>query len=87
MYSMLLYMQVLNLENIIRKMVRVFTNSLGDQGSIPGRITKESKMVLDASLHNTQHYQGRIKDNWRNSQKGEAPSSTPRCSSNWKGSL
>ena len=34
-------------------MVRVFTNGLGDLGSIPGRvIPKTQKMVLDATLLN-----------------------------------
>ena len=43
-------------------MVRVFTNGLGDLGSIPGRvIPKTQKMVLDATLLNTQHYKVRIK--------------------------
>ena len=43
-------------------MVRVFTNGLGDWGSIPGRvIAKTKKMVLDTSLLNTQHYKVRIK--------------------------
>ena len=43
-------------------MVRVFDNGLGDLGSIPGRvIPKTQKMVLDASLLNTQHYKVRIK--------------------------
>ncbi len=42
--------------------VRVFANGLGDLGSIPGRvISKTQKMVLDASLLNTQHYKVRIK--------------------------
>ena len=42
--------------------VRVFTNRPGDLGSIPGRvIPKTQKMVLDASLLNTQHYKVRIK--------------------------
>ena len=37
-------------------MVRVFANVPGDLGSIPGRvIPKTQKMVLDASLLNTQH--------------------------------
>ena len=37
-------------------MVRVFANSPGDLGSIPSRvIPKTLKMVLDASLLNTQH--------------------------------
>ena len=42
--------------------VRVFANGPGDMGSIPGRvIPKTQKMVLDASLLNTQHYKVRIK--------------------------
>ena len=41
---------------------RVFTNGLGDLGSIPGRvIPKTLKMVLDTSLLNTQQYKVRIK--------------------------
>ena len=43
-------------------MGRVFTNGPGDQSSIPGRvIPKTQKMVLDATLLNTQHYKIRIK--------------------------
>ena len=43
-------------------MVRVFTNGPGDLGSIPDRvIPKTKKMVLDASLLNTQHYKVQIK--------------------------
>ena len=43
-------------------MVRVFANGLGDLGSIPGRvIPKTLRMVLDASLLNTQYYKVRIK--------------------------
>ena len=46
----------------IGMMVRVFANGLGDLGSIPGRvIPKTQKMILDASLLNTQHYKVRIK--------------------------
>ena len=42
--------------------VRVFANGLGDLGSISGRvIPKTLKMVLDASLLNTQHYKVWIK--------------------------
>ena len=42
--------------------VRVFANGLGDQGSVPGRvIPKAQKMVLYASLLNTQHYKVWIK--------------------------
>ena len=43
-------------------MVRVFANGPGDLGSIPGRvIPKTKKMVLDATMLNTQHYKVRIK--------------------------
>ena len=46
----------------IDEMVRVFANDPGDLGSIPGRvIQKTQKMVLDASLLNTQHYKVRVK--------------------------
>ena len=42
--------------------VRVFANGPGDLDSIPGQvIPKTPKMVLDASLLNTQHYKVRIK--------------------------
>ena len=44
-------------------MFRVFANGPGDLGSIRGRvIPKTLRMVLDASLLNTQHYKVRIKD-------------------------
>ena len=43
-------------------MVRVFANGPGDLGSIPGQvIPKTQKMVLNATLLNTQHYKVRIK--------------------------
>ena len=43
-------------------MSRVFANDPGDRGSIPGRvIPKTQKMVFDAALLNTQHYNVRIK--------------------------
>ena len=43
-------------------MNRVFANGLGDRCSIPGRvIPKTQKMVLDATLLNTQPYKVRIK--------------------------
>ena len=46
----------------IGMMIRVFVNGPGDLGSIPGRvIPKTQKMVLDASLLNTQHYKIWIK--------------------------
>ena len=43
-------------------MSRVFANGLGDLGSIPGRVMlRTQKIVLDATLFNTQHYKVRIK--------------------------
>ena len=42
-------------------MSSVFVNCLEDWGSIPGRvIPKALKMVLDAALLNTEHYQVKI---------------------------
>ena len=45
------------------------------------------KMVLDASLLNTQHYKVRIKGKVEQSREGVAPSPTHWCSSYQKGSL
>ena len=43
-------------------MVTVFTNGLGDQGSISGQVIPNTqKMVLDTALLNAQHYKVRIK--------------------------
>ena len=57
-------------------MVRVFTNGLGDLGSIPGRvIPKTQKMVLDTTLLNTQHYKVRI--NGKAEQSRERSSALP----------
>ena len=68
--------------------VRVFSNGPGDLGSIPGRvIPKTQKMVLDASLLNTQHYKVRIKVKVEQSREEVAPSPTHWCSSYRKGSL
>ena len=40
----------------------MFANGPGDQGSIPGRVLpKTQKIVLDATVLNTQHYNIRIK--------------------------
>ena len=45
----------------IGMLVRVFADDPEDLGSIPGRvIPKTQKMVLDASLFNTQHYKGTV---------------------------
>ena len=59
-------------------MVRMFANGLGDQGSIPGRvIPKTQKMVLDASLLNTQHFKVWIKGKVEQSRERNMPSPTP----------
>ena len=51
-----------NLQPDIGIMVWVFANGPGDLGSIPGRvIPKTQKMVLDATLLNTQHCKVEIK--------------------------
>ena len=66
----------------------MFANGPGDLGSIPGQvIPKTQKMVLDASLLNTQHYKVRIKGKVEQSREGVAPSPTHWCSSYRKGSL
>ena len=47
---------------VIGLMSRVFANSLGDQGSVPGRaMPKTQKMILDTALLNIQHHKVRIK--------------------------
>ena len=52
----------------------VFANGPENWGSIPGRvIPKTLKMVLDASLINTQHYKVRINGKWSNPGNGIAP--------------
>ena len=56
-------LQTLKIEvyQLICQVGRVFANGPGDMGSIPGRvIPKTLKMVLDASLLNTQQYKVRI---------------------------
>ena len=56
-------------------MSRVFANSPGDQGSIPGWvIPKIKKMVFDVTLLNTQHHKIRIKLKWENPENEVAPS-------------
>ena len=62
-------------------MGRMFTNGLGDLGSIPGQvIPKTLKMVLDTSLTLSNiRYVSRVK--WSNPGKEVAPSPTPQCSS------
>ena len=69
-------------------MVRVFAKGTRDRCLIPGRvIPKTQKLVLGASLLNTQHYKVRIKSKWSNPRKGIVLYPTPRCSSYCKGSL
>ena len=70
----------------ISLMSRVFANGPGDEGSILGCvIPKTKKMILDATLLNTQHYKVWVK--WSNSVNGVVPSPAYRCGSYWKGSL
>ena len=49
----------MKINQAISLMSRVFANGLGDQSSVPGQvISKTQKMLLDATLLNTQHYKG-----------------------------
>ena len=51
-----------NIRILVHLVGRVFANSLGDLGSIPGRVIQKTlKMVLDTSLLYTQQYKVRIK--------------------------
>ena len=55
---------------------------MGDRGSIPGRvIPKDSKMVLDTSLLNTQHYKIRIKGKVEQFRGRVTPFPTETCCS------
>ena len=50
------------MDRSIGLMSKMFANNPGDQSSIQGRvIPKTQKMVLDATLLNTQHYKVKIK--------------------------
>ena len=60
-------------------MSRVFANDPEKPSRV---IPKTQKMVLDATLLNTQHYKV-----WRKPGKGVAPFPTPHCCSYWKRSL
>ena len=61
-------------------MISGFDNGPEYRFLIPGRdIPKTQKMVIDATLLNTQHYNVRIK--WSNPGNEVAPSPTPWCSS------
>ena len=66
-------------------MVRAFANGPGNPGSIPGRvIPKTQKILLDASLLNTQQYKVGIKGKVKQARER---SSAPLCSSYRKGSF
>ena len=72
----------LHTNRLLGLMGKVFATGPGDRGSVLGRvIPKTLKMVLDASLLNTQQYKVRIKGKVEQSRKGVAPSPTPRFSS------
>ena len=67
---------------------RLFTNDPGDWGSIPSQVTsKIQKMVLDASLLNTQHSKVWIKGKWILPGKKVVTFPAPWCNSYWNGSL
>ena len=60
----------------------MFTNGSGDWGSIPSRVMPNTqKMVLHATLLNTQYYKVSIKGKVEQSREGVTPSPTPWCSS------
>ena len=42
--------------------------------------SKDSKIVLDASLLNTQYFKVQVKGKWSNLGKGVVPFHAPRCS-------
>ena len=61
---------------------------LRDQGSIPGWVipkTQKRYLMPPCLTLSITRYGSRVK--WNNPRKGIAPSSTPQCSSYWKGSL
>ena len=69
-------------------MVRVFFNGPWNLGSIPGQvIPKTKKMILDASLLNTQYFKVRIKGKVEQSRERSSAFPTPWCSSYRKGKL
>ena len=67
-------------------MSRGSTNGPEDCGSIPS-CTKDSKMVLDAALFNTQHYKVMIKGKVEQSREWSSTPPTLWCSNYWKGSF
>ena len=75
------HIQTIHTHPDIAIMVRVFANGLRDLGSIPSRVLpKTQKMVLDATLLNTQHYMVRIKGKVEQlREKNRAPPHTHLC--------
>ena len=66
----------------------MFANGTGDRGSIPGRvIPKTKKIVLDATLLNTQYYKVRIKGKVEQSREWSSALPPPWFSSYWKRSI
>ena len=63
-------------------------NDPGKPGTNPrSSHTKDSKMVLDASLLNTQHYKVQVNGKVKQSRERSGALPTPWCSSYRKGSL
>ena len=88
-FNVFIFSDFYNNEPDIGMMVRVFANSLGDLGSIPGRVMPKTLKIwylmppcLTLSIIK---YVSRVK--WCNPGKGVALSPTPWCSSYWKGSF
>ena len=74
--------ELFEIELLIGLVGRVFANGPGDLGSIPGRIIpKTLKVVLDASLLNTQQYKVRIKGKVEQSRERSSAPPTLWCSS------
>ena len=71
----------------ISMMVRVFARAWRPGFNPRSSHTKDSKIVLDATLLNTQYYKEMIKGKWSNPGKGLTPSPTHWCRSYRKGSL
>ena len=62
-------------------MGRVFADGLGDRVSTPGGvISKTQKMILDATLLNSQIIRQGSRVKWSNPENGVALFSTPWCS-------
>ena len=69
-------------------MSRVIASGPGDWGSIPVQvIPKTKKMVLEATLLNTQHYKVRIKGKVEQFREWRSALPSPQCGSYWKRSF